>query len=132
VIAVGAVDKQFALAEFSSRGSSNPGHHLFDKPNCVAPGVMITAARSAVGDGQYDRPYVSMSGTGMATPVVAGSAAYLISHALRDSSREDARERTKTGLLSTASKQLLDGNNDELYEVGQGLIDIRASLDAIL
>ena len=131
VIAVGAVDKSLGLTDFSSRGESDPGHRLHTKPDCVAPGVMITAARSAVSDGQHDRPYVSMSGTSMATPVVAGSAAYLMSHALQTNSRQDARQRTKTALLSTASKQLLDGNNGNKYEVGRGLIDVTASLDDI-
>ncbi|KMO94054.1 S8 family peptidase [Streptomyces roseus] len=74
-LAVGAVDKQDRLADFSSRGPTADGA---SKPDVTAPGVDITAARTTQspyfppGDG-----YVSMSGTSMATPHAAGAAALL-------------------------------------------------------
>lgn len=84
-ITVGAVDKSGVLAEFSSRGpviwknSSGQKNYLI-KPDVVAPGVLICAARyDSVG--QYrkciDNRHIKLSGTSMATPHVAGLAALL-------------------------------------------------------
>jgi hypothetical protein len=69
-IAVAAVDKARNLATFSSRGPRLKDMAL--KPDIAAPGVAITAARANYGSGD---PYATYSGTSMATPMVAGSAA---------------------------------------------------------
>ncbi|MBF9129523.1 S8 family serine peptidase [Plantactinospora sp. S1510] len=73
-LAVGAVDRSDELADFSSRGpragDSGP------KPDITAPGVEIVAASSS--DGPLpEEPYLTASGTSMATPHVAGAAAIL-------------------------------------------------------
>ncbi|MFD2078899.1 Serine protease, subtilisin family [Actinopolymorpha cephalotaxi] len=72
-LTVGAVSKQDRMYAGSRRG------RLGDtaiKPEVVAPGVSITAAQAAgTGDGS---PYTTMTGTSMATPHVAGSAALLL------------------------------------------------------
>jgi hypothetical protein len=71
-LAVGAVDKTPAMASFSSRGPRIKDMAL--KPDMVAPGVQITAPRANYGSGN---PYATYSGTSMATPMVAGSAALI-------------------------------------------------------
>ncbi|MEU9189011.1 S8 family serine peptidase [Streptomyces sp. NPDC048484] len=77
-LTVGAVDDADQLAEFSSRGPRVGDGGV--KPDLTAPGVDITAASAAgsVLAGSYpsDIPgYLTISGTSMASPHVAGAAA---------------------------------------------------------
>lgn len=78
VITVGAVDDKRTvdpsddeIANFSSRGPTNEG---LSKPDIVAPGVNINSLSHTDTNG-----YKPMSGTSMATPLISGSVALLLS-----------------------------------------------------
>ncbi len=76
-LTVGASSKTDTMASFSSRGPRVGDGAV--KPEITGPGVNIVAARAAgttIGTPVGDR-YTTLSGTSMATPHVAGSAAIL-------------------------------------------------------
>ncbi|NDU73226.1 S8 family serine peptidase [Actinomadura sp. DSM 109109] len=111
-LTVGAVDASDRLAEFSSRG---PRGHVA-KPEIVAPGVDIVAARAAgtaMGTPTGAR-YTKASGTSMATPHVAGAAALL---AAKHPDWKPAR--LKAALAGTADP----ATGGDAFERGAGRLD---------
>ena len=116
-LTVGAVDKQDALAWFSSTGPVTGTGAL--KPDLVAPGVDITAARSEdMTDGETGL-YRTLSGTSMATPHVAGSAAILAQQ-----HPGWTGEQLKQQLMSSAKG--LDGYTP--FDIGTGRVDVAAAV----
>lgn len=114
-LTVGAVDREDKLAAFSSRGPRLANNAI--KPDITAPGVDIVAAKAKnarigtpVGDA-----HLSMSGTSMATPHVAGAAAIL---AAKNPTWKG--EDIKAALMNSAKP------NPSLsaYEQGAGRLDV--------
>ncbi len=114
-LTVGAVDRDDRLAAFSSRGPRWGDNAV--KPDITAPGVDIVAAKAKNGQAgtPVDEGHVSMSGTSMATPHVAGAAAVL---AARHPSWK--AEDIKAALMNSAEP------NPSLtaYEQGAGRLDV--------
>ena len=123
VIAVGATDKNDVRASFSSTG---PQLEL------VAPGVSILSTYIYVsGDGLY-RDTVTMSGTSMACPHVAGTAALVLASPA-DGSYDDGdgvweAVEVREKLKATADKPLADYSNFNYY--GFGLVDANGAADS--
>jgi len=104
------------IAGFSSRGPNNGALDII-KPDLSAPGVGILAATTPWAAGDY---YMSINGTSMASPHVAGSFA-LLKQAHPDWSPAIAR----SALMTTARNGLLKTAGDELadpFDVGAGEI----------
>ncbi len=115
-LAVGAVDTDDALAEFSSRGVD--GEAAAIKPEITAPGVGIVAARSAdSGLEPVDGGYTRQSGTSMATPHVAGAAAILAAQ---------HPDWTPAELISTLTGSAKPGGT--VFEQGAGRVDVAAAV----
>ncbi|MFI5894432.1 S8 family serine peptidase [Actinoplanes sp. NPDC051513] len=122
-LTVGAVDGTDVLADFSSRGPLAGSHAA--KPDIVAPGVDIVAARAAgtaMGEVIDDR-HVAASGTSMATPHVAGAAALLAQR--HPSWRADQLKAALVG----ASDPLAEG---DLYTSGAGRLNAAKALSGVV
>lgn len=121
-LTVGAVDKQDALADFSSVGPRTGDGAV--KPDLTAPGVDIGAAAAEgslveqEGDPVADG-YVSISGTSMATPHVAGAAALLAQR-----HPDWTGERIK-GALTASTKP---GKGYTAFQQGSGRADVNKAL----
>jgi len=104
VITVGATDDHDAVASFSSRGPTADGR---PKPDLCFPGVGIIAPRSSgtsMGT-PVDNLYTQASGTSMATPHAAGTAALL-----RQAKADLTPDQVKQLLRVTARNLGLDEN----------------------
>ncbi|MGB3444261.1 MAG: S8 family serine peptidase [Actinophytocola sp.] len=120
-LTVGAVDRNDQIAEFSSRGPRWEDGAI--KPDITAPGVDIVAAKaknSIIGDPVGDN-YLSLSGTSMAAPHVAGAAAIVAAQ-----HPDWAADQLKSTLMGSAKP------NDELtvFEQGAGRVDVAAATTA--
>lgn len=113
------------LAGFSSRGPATKNYDI--KPDVVAPGVSVHSTYPeyihSPEDGiDYSSAYARISGTSMASPHVAGTAA-LILQAHPDYTPFDV----KAALMNTSDKLSVDYS---VYEVGAGLVDVKEAVHA--
>ena len=116
-LTVGAVDDNDKLADFSSRGPRIGDGAV--KPDVTAPGVDITAAAApgSVIDkevGENPAGYLTISGTSMATPHVAGAAAIL------KQEHPDWKSAELKGALTGSTK----GGKYTPFEQGSGRIQV--------
>ncbi|OXM65857.1 S8 family serine peptidase [Amycolatopsis vastitatis] len=114
-LAVGSVSAQDTTSAFSNRGP-RPGDYAL-KPDIAAPGEGIVSARAAgTRDGDtapVDDNYARLSGTSMAAPHVAGSAALLLQR-----HPDWLADRLKSTLTSTARATA------DVVEQGAGRVDV--------
>jgi len=119
-LAVGSVTKQDELSGFSSRGPRLGDDAI--KPEIVAPGTAIIAARAAgtpLGDNDpVDDSYTRLNGTSMASPHVAGAAALLAQR------HPDWRAGQLKAALMGAATVLPDLS---VYAQGAGRLDVAAA-----
>ncbi|MCK6075359.1 S8 family peptidase [Paenibacillus silvae] len=130
VITVGATNDQNTIdkpddviANFSSRGPSKFGHK---KPDIVAPGSSIISLRAPNSEYDQSHPerrvgddYCWMSGTSMATPIVAGLAALLY-----EAKPEATPEEIKEALLNGANDIF-----DDIDSAGRGYSSLEGALE---
>jgi subtilisin family serine protease len=105
------------IADFSSRGPS----YIYNKPDILAPGVAICAARanwSSFETPCKDNLHVYLSGTSMAAPHVAGAAALLL-----QKNPSWSPMQIKSALQKTAYDYGYDENDQ-----GAGKLDIYAAI----
>lgn len=113
-LAVGAIDRQQTIADFSDWGEARPSSPApAFKPDLVAPGVKVY---SALPGGRYGLK----SGTSMACPIVAGAAALLIEQ--DESLRGEPIGLTRRLLELTAS--LPPGPHNEPPRGGRGRLHL--------
>ncbi len=128
VINVAAGTKSKELADFSSRGVAGHPEKL---PDITAPGAAITSTRAvntAIGamgpvvdpaHPEYYQYYHTISGTSMATPFVAGSAALLLS----------VNPDLSPDQIESILKETADPMSYLPHEVGAGYINVLAAID---
>uniref|UniRef100_A0A2N9IUL8 Uncharacterized protein n=1 Tax=Fagus sylvatica TaxID=28930 RepID=A0A2N9IUL8_FAGSY len=124
VIGVGGIDYSDHIASFSSRGMSTweiPHGYGRVKPDVVAYGREIMGSKISTG-------CKSLSGTSVASPVVAGVVCLLVS-VIPESSRKDILNPAsmKQALVEGAAK--LSGPN--MYEQGAGRVDLLESFEIL-
>lgn len=120
-LTVGAVDRDDKLADFSSRGPRWVNNAM--KPDITAPGVGIVAAKaknSQIGT-PVDEGHISLSGTSMATPHVAGAAAIIASK-----NPTWKAEDIKAALMNSAKPN----PSLTVYEQGAGRLDVGRAASA--
>ena len=113
-LTVGAVDVNDVMAGFSSRGPRFRNGAL--KPEVVAPGVDVTAARAAGTElgPIVDDYYTTISGTSMATPHVAGLAAII-----KEEHPDWDGERIKS-VIANSTVPIADATG---FDAGTGRVD---------
>jgi hypothetical protein len=127
-IAVGAYNAHNpmrSLGPFSSSGPTRDGRR---KPNLIAPGVQILAARSGLHRSNRSANFlVRKSGTSMAAPHVTGAVALMFDLANRVGHKLAIHDTLNLLLGSTTA---VEAEGDETYRIGSGMLDTDAALEA--
>lgn len=113
-IAVGAIDESGAVADFSSRGP---------QLDVVAPGKNILSCWPG-------NRYAYLSGTSMATPMVAGCAALAVSNRIARGLPPFGCQKKFGAALDATSTPLATGGAAPSLDWGYGLISARKLLDS--
>lgn len=117
VIAVANLDAQHdRIAITSSQGPTRDGRF---KPEIAAPGTEILAAN---GFGGPDEPWISMSGTSMASPYVTGVLGLMLAK------NPDLTAAQCRGILQRTARPLAGATYNWVNDVGFGKIDPKAAI----
>jgi serine protease AprX len=131
VVSVGAVDKEYWKAPFSSVG--RPGGDMVRdanglyRPTVMAPGVNIVAAHSSAGfvmgtGVDPENPlYTSASGTSMAAPHVSGVVALMLQ------ARPSLTPKHVIAILEGTATEMRKG---DVWEIGAGFVNAHAAVIA--
>ncbi len=125
-----AVEKKYAMMNFSSRGPREDGGFT---PVISAPGSAINTTQtwlpgSPVAEAGYKLPagYSMLQGTSMASPQAAGASALLLSAAKREKI-DLTPAKLRTALTSTADRI----RGEQAYAQGSGLINVVDAWNAV-
>jgi len=125
---LGTVLEQDYINDSSSRGPARPGFDI--KPDIAAPGTGIRSSVPAYGKedpgADYGNAYAAFTGTSMAAPHIAGSAALFLSHYANLTPFEIK------SLLMNNAKKIADRNNQRYSHMAQGAgrVDLVNSIHA--
>lgn len=130
VVGVGGAEPDGAIAPFSSRGATT--HHLgapIRSYGRVKPDI-VAYARALVAPSHLDVSSCrTLSGTSVASPVVAGAIALVMSAVPRHRRRQVANPAAVKRALMRSAKFL---PSSSMYEQGAGILDIAAAVDIML
>jgi minor extracellular serine protease Vpr len=112
---IDVIEEKDLLADFSSRGPVTDTWEV--KPDLVAPGV---AVNSTIPGG-----YLSLQGTSMAAPHVAGACALI-----KQAHPEWTPDQIKAALMNTAIPLVKNGKPYRTYEQGAGRIQVNEAVKA--
>jgi minor extracellular serine protease Vpr len=115
LVKIEVTEEKDLLADFSSRGPVTETWEV--KPDIVAPGVAIN---STIPGG-----YLSLQGTSMAAPHVAGACALI-----KQAHPEWTPEQIKAALMNTAIPLVKNGKLYRTYEQGAGRIQVSEAIKA--
>lgn len=127
-ITVGAALNQNIIADFSSKGPSIGNTGYLAKPDVSAPGVDICATEYAdVWNDRkcFDDKHVSLSGTSMATPHVAGIVALI-----KKANPSWNNKEIKSAIITTAKNITNENLQYDIFTQGTGMVNVMSANNA--